>query len=119
MTRYWTCTRQTAGIPCRKVNAARKRKCERCGKPKPARRKPKHLAALALDYSGFVELNGGERCAICGRGPSASRRLDRDHCHKTGAPRGLLCARCNRALPNWITAAWLRAAAAYLERDRP
>lgn len=75
------------------------------------------MAPLELDYAAFVRLNGGDRCAICGRLPSANRRLDRDHDHKTGAARGLLCARCNRALPSWITPDWLRAAAKYLERN--
>jgi hypothetical protein len=63
-----------------------------------------------------VLLNGGERCAICLRVSSPNRRLDRDHDHKTGRPRGLLCPRCNRQLANWITPEWLRAAAEYLER---
>ena len=75
------------------------------------------MAALDLEYAGYVQLNGGDRCAIClrERGPSA-RRLDRDHDHRTGTPRGLLCHRCNRTLPAWITSEWLRAAAAYLDR---
>jgi hypothetical protein len=74
------------------------------------------MAALNQDYQAFVSLNGGDFCAICKRKPSSRRRLDRDHCHATGKPRGLLCARCNRALPSWMTAPWLYAAAAYLER---
>ncbi len=118
---YWTCQRQADGIRCRKVNPARKRNCQRCGKPRPARKRPAHLDALKLSYEQYVDLNGGEHCAICHRKPSASRKLDRDHCHTAGEPRGLLCSRCNRALPNWVTSAWLRAAAAYVERtgDRP
>jgi hypothetical protein len=72
------------------------------------------MAALKLTYEQYVELNGGEHCAICKRG-RGSRRLDRDHDHRTGKPRGLLCPRCNRALPTWITPNWLRLAAGYLE----
>lgn len=72
------------------------------------------MVALELDYAGFILLNGGDHCAICGK-PPMSRRLDRDHDHKTGKPRGLLCHRCNRHLPSWITAEWLRAAADYLD----
>lgn len=75
------------------------------------------MSALDLDYAGYLELSGGvERCGICGRKPTATRRLDRDHDHKTGKPRGLLCNRCNRALPHHITPEWLEAAAAYLRR---
>lgn len=75
------------------------------------------MAALELDYAAYVELNGGEFCGVCGREPTANRRLDRDHSHKDGGfPRGLLDPRCNRALPSWITPEWLRAAADYLDR---
>lgn len=113
---YWTCQRQTDGIKCRAVNPNIKRKCQRCGKTRPARKRPAHMSALAASYEEFVTLNGGEHCAICGRAPSAARRLDRDHCHATGRPRGLLCARCNRALPGWVTVDWLEKAATYLWR---
>lgn len=118
MNHTWRCRRVKAGVQCNTLNLARKQKCTACGKPRPPRRKAKHLAALEQAYPAWVELNGGESCAICGRLPSLNRRLDRDHDHRTGAPRGLLCARCNRALPSWVTAEWLRAAAAYLERPR-
>jgi hypothetical protein len=74
------------------------------------------MAALELPYDKFVKLNGGEFCAICGRKPSETRRLDRDHCHRTGKARGLLCWNCNKQLRGFMTSAWLRAAADYLER---
>lgn len=61
----------------------------------------------------LVLQDGG--CAICGRPPSEKRRLDIDHDHKHMVIRGLLCVRCNRALPMWITSAWLRIAAEYLD----
>jgi ribosomal protein L37E len=114
--RVWTCRRRSGGVACGHVNPARKRNCEACGLPRPARRRPKHLAALDIDYAAFIKLNGGEHCAICGRGPTAARRLDRDHDHRTGEPRGLLCHSCNRFLPHFSTPDWLRAAADYLER---
>jgi hypothetical protein len=72
------------------------------------------MAALADPYELWVK-RFGSHCGICGRAPTVRRRLDRDHDHRTGVPRGLLCARCNRALPAWVTAAWLRAAATYLD----
>lgn len=75
------------------------------------------MAALDIPYEVYVEINGGEHCALCGIGRSESRRLDRDHDHRTGQPRGLLCWRHNKLLG---TADWsvtlLRAAADYLER---
>jgi hypothetical protein len=75
------------------------------------------MRALDLSYETYVGLNGGEFCGICGKVPAAgARRLDRDHCHTTGTPRGLLCWACNRQLRTWATPDWLHAAAAYLER---
>lgn len=69
-----------------------------------------------LTYEDCIEINGGEHCGICGARPK-TRRLDRDHEHKgNGALRGLLCIRCNLALPNRITIEWLKLAIAYLKR---
>jgi hypothetical protein len=68
-----------------------------------------------MAYEAWVE-TFGEVCGICLIEPSADRRLDRDHDHRTGAARGLLCHRCNRTLGTQIDAAWLRRALAYVER---
>ena len=108
MTRYWTCR---CGQRWQRITQV----CE-CGgrRPKPSR--PKHKRALDLPYEEYVA-RYGELCGICGRGPSENRRLDRDHDHTTGEPRGLLCHRCNRALPNWATTEWLRQATRYLEEE--
>lgn len=38
------------------------------------------------------------RCAICGEIPKTERGLHVDHCHETGAVRGLLCHGCNTGL---------------------
>ena len=80
-----------------------------------AKRKPAHMKALELSYEQYIEINGGEHCGICQSAPK-SRRLDRDHDHKTGRPRGLLCHLCNRALSTRVTPEWLAAAALYLAR---
>jgi hypothetical protein len=75
------------------------------------------MLALDQDYAYYLQISGGkEVCQICGRPPSRNRRLDRDHDHKTGVPRGLLCVKCNRALPDWCSPEWLEAAADYLRR---
>ena len=81
----------------------------------PAKRKPTRRRQLGLsveDYDAMLAAQGGV-CAICGN-PPKTRRLDVDHDHKTGKVRGLLCHRCNRALPTWVTVGWLLRAIAYL-----
>jgi len=111
---HWICYRQADGQKClwRNVNAAKK--CEKCGKDKPKPRKPKHMVALEADYEHYIKISPfGERCGICLRA-RGSKRLDRDHDHGSGRPRGLLCSKCNRALPYWVTPEWLDAAARYL-----
>ena len=65
----------------------------------------------------FREANGNtDRCGICGKEPEPGKRHHRDHDHKTGAPRGLLCWPCNSRLTTRVDAEWLRRALAYLER---
>lgn len=69
------------------------------------------------DYDALLAQQDGH-CAICPSTPK-TRRLHVDHDHKTLRVRGLLCHRCNRTLPNWVTADWLRRAAEYLEGEWP
>ena len=121
--RGWMCRRVHQSIVCAHRNPPAAKKCQSCGKMRPARRKPAHARTLALSYESFIDLNGGvERCGICGAPPTPGRRLDRDHDHGPGgAPRGILCRACNRALVGTrfglaITPEWLRAAADYLDR---
>lgn len=58
----------------------------------------------------------GPGCQLCGNVPKGGKGsgLNQDHDHKTGETRGWLCHRCNRALPTWVNAGWLLAAALYL-----
>lgn len=115
MTGTWTCRRQFAGRKCLATNPARKRNCVVCGKPRPKKRVPAHRRILAsMPYEQWVE-KYGEACNLCGA-VRRTRRLQRDHDHATGRDRGILCVRCNRALPAWMDPAWLRRAADYLER---
>lgn len=48
-----------------------------------------------VDYDALFKSQDG-KCAICSR--SQKRVFDVDHCHKTGAVRGLLCSNCNRTI---------------------
>lgn len=90
------------------------------GRPSPSaaskrRRKPRRAAELGIDDDLYEQLleaqNGG--CAICGAAPK-TRRLHVDHDHATRAVRGLLCFRCNRALPTYASKEWLAAASLYV-----
>ena len=51
------------------------------------------------DYDAMLAAQGG-RCAICHCEPSSQAHgvFHVDHCHKTGAVRGLLCRGCNHVL---------------------
>ena len=56
-----------------------------------------------LEYSDYLKIVEEQKgvCAICGEPPDVNqrkKRLNIDHCHKTGQIRGLLCDLCNRAL---------------------
>jgi hypothetical protein len=51
----------------------------------------KRVAALVRDHGGL--------CDICGGPPDGRwKKLNIDHCHETGAFRGLLCKGCNQGL---------------------
>jgi hypothetical protein len=66
----------------------------------------------------------GPACELCGAMPGKVglcgarliRALDEDHDHKTNHHRGWICARSNKQLWGWVTPAWLRASADYLEQ---
>lgn len=82
----------------------------------PRKRRPSEGGIGAADYAAALEAQGGV-CALC-RLPPKTRRLDQDHDHRTHAFRGLLCARCNRALGlverYGFGPVWLERAIAYL-----
>lgn len=55
------------------------------------------------------------KCKVCGTAEN-SRPWHTDHCHATGAVRGILCHNCNTAIGHFREdAALLRAAAKYIE----
>lgn len=66
-------------------------------------------------YDEMLSAQGGG-CAICGRKPREDLSLHVDHCHDSGAVRGILCFRCNNGIGDFAhDPALLRAAASYLE----
>lgn len=86
-------------------------------------RRAHHVKAYGLtpdDYDSLLEKQDG-KCAICAR-PAAEapgkHGLHIDHCHTTGAVRGLLCANCNRGLGLFADdPSALETAAQYLRRN--
>ena len=67
------------------------------------------------DYDSMLAAQGGG-CAICGTQKGwAGKQLAIDHCHETGAVRGLLCDRCNTGIGKFEDSPeLLQKAAAYL-----
>ena len=49
------------------------------------------------EYDDRLAAQGGV-CAVCGGDKGDVPNFHVDHCHRTGAVRGLLCSRCNRGL---------------------
>jgi hypothetical protein len=82
------------------------------------KRQHKYVARYGITEAERDEMRRrqGNACAICGR---VVERLHVDHCHESGAVRGLLCHACNVLLGNARDSAdVLRAAIRYLERNR-
>ena len=81
-------------------------------------RKPRaaQLGVTPAEYARMLAAQNGH-CALCPNTPK-TRRLSVDHDHRTGAVRGLLCYRCNRALPAYLPAEWFARAAEYVGNDR-
>lgn len=110
--------------------ARNRRRCD-CGRKLPKKRVPAHARTLRDDpYEVYRQVNaelhgkafGGEWtpdcCGVCGKPPSTSRHMDRDHDHLTGKPRGLACpgnTGCNALMPRQLTLKRARMIVRYLE----
>lgn len=85
----------------------------------------KNYGLTVEEYNAMLRRQGGV-CAVCGRGEPAEHgrtgkqfRLAVDHCHETGAVRGLLCQKCNRAIGLFgDDPILIRKAISYLLRNR-
>jgi Recombination endonuclease VII len=117
MPKYWTC-------PCGTRNERIKQKCANieCRRKRPKSR-TKTLAHPQDDYRAvYVPLAAAihgvtdESCCVCGRPRSQAKHHDRDHDHRTGAPRGIACFHCNKELLRHATLEQARLVVAYLER---
>ncbi len=100
------------------VKCGRASTCKSC---KLLGQKINRLSTLLVEggYELLLAQQKGQ-CAICpatiGRmHKGMPERLAIDHCHETGKVRGLLCAKCNRALGLLSNPTLLRKAAEYME----
>jgi hypothetical protein len=66
-------------------------------KPAKAIKRPPVLHMRHKDREALVSASNGT-CDVCGGLPLPGRKLNIDHCHTTGAIRGLLCHGCNVGL---------------------
>jgi hypothetical protein len=87
----------------------------------PSRRSSVIKANYGIDIAEFNRMLAQQNgvCAVCDGVQPDGRRLAIDHCHKTGAIRGLLCSTCNTSIGHAKDdPTLLRAMADYLERSR-
>jgi hypothetical protein len=94
------CTKCGKNRAERFYTSSRGKVCSSCrkGTRRQAARNTRILATYGLtaeDYQRLFEAQDG-KCAICRE--TRKTNLAVDHCHKTEAIRGLLCARCNGQL---------------------
>lgn len=64
-------------------------------KPVPTTPSRIEAAEIAEEKRKLIEKTGGH-CMICGK--FVGQSLHRDHCHKSGKTRGVLCSNCNTGL---------------------
>ena len=110
--KYWTCPKGCGGRWERRYIKCRTEGCD--GRRRKTHR-PAHKEVLRGDtYPLFVQVArdihgvSDESCCACGKPRTQERKHDRDHDHRTGNARGLLCPGnqgCNVLLVPWVTAA--------------
>jgi hypothetical protein len=102
------------------------RLCNTCTPRRAAEHRNYHLGdKYGLSPSEYESMLLGQAgvCAICGNVETVIdktgniKRLAVDHCHSTGAVRGLLCMSCNTRMKSSATPELLRRAADYLEKQ--
>ena len=90
----------------RKTNARckpchRKQSSKRWHSMSPVEKQASRVRAMyGMEPKAYIALHQKQagKCAICSEKPNTQRGLHLDHCHETGAIRGLLCHNCNVAL---------------------
>jgi hypothetical protein len=87
----------------------------------PHRKLRYEMRRYGVDENWYLEKLAEQKgvCAICQRDEmqrTRKSRLSVDHCHKTGALRGLLCNTCNMRIAGLESSNWFSNALAYLKQ---
>jgi hypothetical protein len=74
-------------------------RCQECRRNRQQRNLEYYYSMSVEQYEELLSYQDG-RCAICRELPRGTKRgkLNVDHCHETGAVRGLLCSTCNTGI---------------------
>ncbi len=96
-----------------KPTSASSKRCRLCV-PHEAAEGRFHLYGITEPV--FMSMVAGQKnkCAIC-NADFTGKRINVDHCHDTGAVRGLLCTGCNVRLGHVELPGWLDSALSYLD----
>ena len=105
---------------CRVCTDLRTKEWQRVNKDKVRQYQLKSKYGLSIDgYEQMLAKQGG-KCAICSTKDPGKPKFSVDHCHTTGAVRGLLCDQCNTALGKFYDEIErLKSAIRYLEATQP
>ena len=72
--------------------------CIPCRRPVKRAEVLKRLYGITVEDYDYMLKRQHYGCKICGKQCDSGMRLAVDHCHSTGAIRGLLCGKCNKAI---------------------
>ena len=94
-----------------------RRQCKECIKAVRNEQRLNNVYGITGQQKDSMLAEQDGSCAIC-RGPFSARGPNIDHCHESGAVRGILCTNCNTALGGFKDdPELLRSAIAYLEKN--
>lgn len=119
-----TCAVCGAGFQPQQRRGVGKTYCSAACRQKVRYQRGKGARKFEVDYDALYKAQDG-KCAICGQPPTlkdarngrTTKKLAVDHCHETGAVRGLLCTGCNTGLGCFSDDIdRIRCAITYLER---
>ena len=100
---------------CKSCLAAKSREYRKTHKEARRKAKLKYKYGITPEQYDAAWEAQGQGCAICGK---ADKKLHIDHCHETGAFRGILCGNCNVGLGMFgDNISTLEMAVKYLTRD--